>query len=70
MSLDPHDRLRLLSALDEIRNIVEQMDGRKACTTCTHLKQGICEKWDAKPPLEYLKVGCREWVFDISSPPF
>jgi hypothetical protein len=70
MNLDPHDRQSLLSALERLRKIVESLDSRRACTTCVHLRQGICERWQAKPPLEYLKVGCDEWIFDAESPPF
>ena len=70
MSLDPHVRQSLLSALDTIRKYVESQDDRRACTTCVSMRQGICEKWNAKPPLEYLKVGCEAWVFDKESPPF
>lgn len=70
MSLDPHDRQGLLSALDKIRKYIETQDERRACTTCVHLRMGLCEKWNAKPPAEYLSVGCGEWVFDEQSPPF
>ena len=70
LKLEPHDKQRLLSALDEIKKMVEQMDSRRACTTCVNLRQGVCEKWQAKPPVEYLKVGCDAWEFDPESPPF
>jgi hypothetical protein len=70
MSLPPHDKLSLLSALETIRKFIESQDDRRSCTTCVFLKQGICEKWEAKPPADYVKVGCSEWVFDVESPPF
>jgi hypothetical protein len=70
LKLEPHDRTRLLSALEEFRKIIELSDSRRSCTTCLHLRQGLCERWQAKPPLDVLKIGCDEWVFDAESPPF
>jgi hypothetical protein len=70
LKLEPHDKQRLLSVLDECRKIIEGLDSRRACTTCIYLRQGLCEKWQAKPPLEYIKVGCESWEFDEDSPPF
>ncbi len=70
LKLEPHDKQRLLSALDEIRKIIESMDSRRSCMTCTSMRQGICEKWLAKPPMDYLKVGCDAWTLDVGSPPF
>ncbi len=70
LTLDPHDKQSLLSALDQLRQIVEESDSRRSCNTCLHMRAGMCVKWGEKPPLEYIKIGCDAWKFDVESPPF
>lgn len=36
-----------------------------ACTTCLYLDAAkSCLKFEARPPAEFLSVGCEQWVYD------
>lgn len=37
---------------------------KKSCMDCTNYQQNVCEKFNAAPPPDVVKVGCDEWNWD------
>lgn len=36
----------------------------KSCKTCEHYAVSQCDKFNAQPPADVVKVGCDEWSWD------
>lgn len=49
-------------ALSEMKERLDRIT--VACTTCEHYRVGFCKKYQAQPPIEVVKTGCDDWVFD------
>lgn len=68
----PHEKQKLIKALETIRKFVDDIPMEKACWTCEHHHNirycGLHP--DEAIPDDVLKKGCPSYVFDPDSPPF
>lgn len=49
-------------ALTEMLTRLERI--QVSCLNCEHYHQRLCKKFNATPPLDTIKTGCPEWVYD------
>lgn len=68
--ISPHEKIAGIHILKSALAVLEAQKTRTQCSDCINWGGGHCKKWGEPIPAEIQSVGCDEWVFDPSSPPF
>lgn len=68
--MSPHRRRYLLTAIEQIRQFIEELPIEKSCDSCQHYKNFLCGLCNEMPPKEIADKGCAQWEEDQDTPPF